>query len=60
MSEEGQRTMVIKNYRVCANNIDKELKEEFSALCKKKGLTESRYLVMLMKKEIENAKRSNH
>lgn len=52
--------MVIKNYRVCANNIDKELKEEFSALCKKKGLTESRYLVMLMKKEIENAKRSNH
>lgn len=41
-------------------DIDKETKEEFVGLVKKKHMKTSEYLRFMIKREIGNAKRSNH
>ena len=47
--------MDIKKYTICTE-VDRETKEQFRALCKRKGFTVNGYIRHLIKREIENEK----
>lgn len=59
MKTKKQRKMDIKRSTIIID-IDKETKEEFVGLAKKKHMKTSEYLRFMIKREIDNAKRSNH